>query len=107
MLGVPTVTDRWLQQAVGRQLAAKFELDFEESSYGFRPKKNLHQAVCKALKYRAEREENFLWKFLARSQPAGGGACSKERKLGKPETRTQMAHQKDQPVQSGKPVTKA
>ncbi|WMJ72228.1 group II intron reverse transcriptase/maturase [Cytophagaceae bacterium ABcell3] len=51
MLGVPTVTDRWLQQAVGRQLAAKFELDFEESSYGFRPKKNLHQAVRKALKY--------------------------------------------------------
>jgi RNA-directed DNA polymerase len=51
LLGIPTVTDRWLQQAVGRQLAAKFELDFEETSYGFRPKKNLQQAVRKSLSY--------------------------------------------------------
>jgi group II intron reverse transcriptase/maturase len=46
---VPTVVDRWLQQAVSQQLAIKFELDFEEESYGFRPKKNLHQAVQKSL----------------------------------------------------------
>lgn len=51
MLGVPTVTERWLQQAVSQQLAAKFELDFEEESYGFRPKRRLHQAVQQALKY--------------------------------------------------------
>jgi RNA-directed DNA polymerase len=51
LLGVPTVVDRWLQQAVGQQLAAKFELDFEDESYGFRPKKNLHQAVRKSLAY--------------------------------------------------------
>lgn len=51
LLGVPTVVDRWLQQAVGRQLAAKFELAFEDDSYGFRPQKNLHQAVRKALKH--------------------------------------------------------
>ena len=50
LLGISTVTDRWLQQAVGRQLSAKFELDFDESSYGFRPRRNLHQAVRKALK---------------------------------------------------------
>jgi group II intron reverse transcriptase/maturase len=51
LLGVPTVVDRWLQQAVGRQLAAKFELEFEDESYGFRPQRNLHQAVRKSLKH--------------------------------------------------------
>lgn len=49
LLGVPTVVERWLQQAVSQQLAIKFELDFEEESYGFRPNKNLHQAVQKSL----------------------------------------------------------
>ena len=51
LLGIPTVTDRWLQQAVSQQLAMKFEFDFEEESYGFRPKKNLQQAVLQAQKY--------------------------------------------------------
>lgn len=50
LLGVPTVVDRWLQQAVSQQLATKFEFDFEEESYGFRPRKNLHQAVKQSLK---------------------------------------------------------
>lgn len=50
LLGVPTVVDRWLQQAVSQQLATKFELAFEEESYGFRPEKNLHQAVKQSLK---------------------------------------------------------
>jgi RNA-directed DNA polymerase len=49
LLGVPTVVDRWLQQAVNQQLATRFELEFEEESYGFRPNKNLHQAVQKSL----------------------------------------------------------
>ena len=51
MLGIPTVTDRWLQQAVSQQLAMKFEFDFEDESYGFRPKRNLHQAVLQAQKH--------------------------------------------------------
>ncbi|MBL3658818.1 group II intron reverse transcriptase/maturase [Fulvivirga sp. 2943] len=51
MLGIPTVTDRWLQQAVSQQLAKRFELQFEPYSYGFRPKKNLQQAVLQARKY--------------------------------------------------------
>ncbi|UII32234.1 group II intron reverse transcriptase/maturase [Fulvivirga ulvae] len=50
LLGVPTVVDRWLQQAVNQQLAIRFELDFEAESYGFRPRKNLHQAVTQSLK---------------------------------------------------------
>lgn len=51
VLGIPTVTDRWLQQAVSQQLTMKFEFDFEDESYGFRPKRNLHQAVLQAQKY--------------------------------------------------------
>ena len=48
---MPTVVDRWLQQAVSQQLATKFELEFEPESYGFRPNKNTHQAVQQSLKY--------------------------------------------------------
>ena len=51
LLGVPTVVDRWLQQAVAQQLSMYFELDFEEESYGFRPRKNLQQAVLKSQEY--------------------------------------------------------
>ena len=51
LLGVPTVVDRWLQQAVSQQLATKFELEFEAQSYGFRPNKNIHKAVQQSLKY--------------------------------------------------------
>ncbi|WP_439651861.1 group II intron reverse transcriptase/maturase [Mangrovivirga halotolerans] len=51
LLGVPTVVDRWLQQAVSQQLATKFELTFESESYGFRPQKNTQQAVRQSLKY--------------------------------------------------------
>ncbi|MEO1487750.1 MAG: group II intron reverse transcriptase/maturase [Bacteroidota bacterium] len=51
LLGVPTVVDRWLQQAMSQQLAIHFELDFEGESYGFRPKKNLQQAVLKSQEY--------------------------------------------------------
>lgn len=51
LLGIPTVVDRWLQQAVSQQLSAKFELHFEDNSYGFRPKRSLHQAVRQSRKY--------------------------------------------------------
>lgn len=51
LLGVPTVVDRMLQQAVSQAIAPKFELEFREHSYGFRPKKNAHQAVLQSQKY--------------------------------------------------------
>ena len=50
LLGVPTVVDRVLQQAVSQVLAQKFELDFHPNSYGFRPEKNAHQAILQAKK---------------------------------------------------------
>ena len=51
LLGIPTVRDRMLQQAVLQVVAARFEFEFSDNSYGFRPGKNLHQAVIKGLGY--------------------------------------------------------
>jgi len=50
-LGIPTVVDRVLQQAASQAIAPKFELEFKDHSYGFRPKKSAHQAVLQAKKY--------------------------------------------------------
>jgi RNA-directed DNA polymerase len=44
-LGIPTVTDRVIQQAVAQVLTPLFDPGFSESSYGFRPGRNQHQAV--------------------------------------------------------------
>ena len=51
LLGVSTATDRMLQQAVGQVLAIKFEMEFGDYSYGFRPNRNAQQAVLKAQEY--------------------------------------------------------
>lgn len=51
LLGIPTVIERVLQQAVGQTLAIKFEMEFEDYSYGFRPNRNAQQAVLKAQEY--------------------------------------------------------
>lgn len=51
LLGIPTVVDRWLQQAVSQVLMTKFEYEFESFSYGFRPQKNIQKAVLQAQRY--------------------------------------------------------
>jgi RNA-directed DNA polymerase len=51
LLGIPTVIDRMLQQAVGQILAIKYEMEFEDYSYGFRPNRNAQKAVLKAQDY--------------------------------------------------------
>ncbi len=48
LLGVPTVLDRFLQQAALQVLSPLFEPDFSEHSYGFRPGRSAHQAVLAA-----------------------------------------------------------
>jgi len=50
-LGIPTVIDRFLQQALHQILSPIFEIDFSESSYGFRPGKGAHQAIQRAQQY--------------------------------------------------------
>ena len=49
LLGIPTVTDRLLHQALHQQLSPIFEQDFQRHNYGFRPNRNAHQAVTQAL----------------------------------------------------------
>ena len=53
-LGIPTVIDRLLQQAVHQVISPHFEPDFSESSYGFRPHRSAQQAVLKAREYVSE-----------------------------------------------------
>lgn len=45
MLGIPTVLDRLLQQAISQWLSQFYEHNFSTHSYGFRPNRNTHQAV--------------------------------------------------------------
>lgn len=45
MLGIPTVTDRMIQQAIAEKLSEMYDGGFSESSFGFRPKRSAHQAV--------------------------------------------------------------
>ena len=47
-LGVPTVLDRMIQQAVMQVLQGSWDNTFSESSYGFRPGRSAHQAVARA-----------------------------------------------------------
>jgi len=51
LLGIPTVVDRMVQQATGQVVALKFEMEFDENSYGFRPNRNAQQAVQKSQEY--------------------------------------------------------
>ena len=50
-LGIPSVKDRWLQQAIYQVINPLFEKEFSESSYGFRPGRRCENAVVKALEY--------------------------------------------------------
>jgi retron-type reverse transcriptase len=50
-LGIPTVVDRVIQQAVAQVLSRGYERYFSEYSYGFRPNRDCHMAVGKVLEY--------------------------------------------------------
>ena len=51
LLGIPTVLDRLVQQALHQVLMPIFDPDFSSSSYGFRPGRSAHQAVVAAQKH--------------------------------------------------------
>ena len=53
-LGIPTVVDRLIQQALHQVLQPIFEPTFSEASYGFRPGRNAHQALHQARQYVAQ-----------------------------------------------------
>jgi RNA-directed DNA polymerase len=53
-LGIPTVLDRLIQQAILQVLQSRWDPTFSEHSYGFRPGRSAHQAVAQAQSYVAE-----------------------------------------------------
>jgi RNA-directed DNA polymerase len=53
-LGIPTVLDRFIQQAVMQVLQGRWDPTFSNHSYGFRPGRSAHQAVAQAQQYIAE-----------------------------------------------------
>jgi len=50
-LGIPTVLDRFVQQAILQVLQPRFDPTFSEHSHGFRPGRRAHDAVCEAQRY--------------------------------------------------------
>ena len=58
LLGIPTVLDRFLQQALLQVLSPVFEREFSPHSYGFRPKRSAHQAVRAA---RGHIQDGYAW----------------------------------------------
>jgi RNA-directed DNA polymerase len=50
-LGIPTVLDRFIQQAVMQVLQRRWDRTFSDHSYGFRPRRSAHQAVAQAQQY--------------------------------------------------------
>jgi RNA-directed DNA polymerase len=53
-LGIPSVLDRFIQQAVMQVLQRRWDRTFSDHSYGFRPGRSAHQAVAQAQQYIAE-----------------------------------------------------
>lgn len=58
MLGIPTVTDRLIQQCIHQTLTGIYDPTFDEWSYGFRPKRNAHQAILQAQTFL---NEGYVW----------------------------------------------
>ena len=58
LLGIPTVTDRLIQQAIAQILSKVYDPTFSEFSYGFRPNRSAHDAVRQAKSYI---EEGYRW----------------------------------------------
>jgi RNA-directed DNA polymerase len=66
MLGIPTVKDRLIQQAIAQWMSGFWEPDFHPHSYGFRPGKNAHQAVLQAQTYLNEGKTHVVELDLAK-----------------------------------------
>jgi len=60
LLGIPTVVDRTIQQAIHQVLSPVYEQEFSPYSYGFRPKKSARQAVYQSLSYINEGYQDII-----------------------------------------------
>ncbi|HEX8061176.1 MAG TPA: group II intron reverse transcriptase/maturase [Cyclobacteriaceae bacterium] len=59
-LGIPTVKDRLVQQAIHQILSERYEKIFSENSYGFRPGRSAHQALAQAGRYVSKGQEYVI-----------------------------------------------
>ena len=66
-LGIPTVMDRVIQQAISQVLTPVFDPHFSEYSFGFRPNRSAHQAVRKVEKDIQRRIPLMPWTSILRS----------------------------------------
>lgn len=57
-LGIPTVLDRFIQQAIAQVISVQWEPAFHDQSYGFRPNRNAHHAVWQA---QSHIKEGYNW----------------------------------------------
>ena len=57
-LGIPTVVDRVIQQAIAQVLTPIYEPKFAETSYGFRPRRSAHDAIRKCQEYL---NDGYVW----------------------------------------------
>ena len=57
-LGIPTVIDRLVQQAVAQKLSYSYDGTFSMSSFGFRPTRSAHDAIFKVM---SEAEQGYVW----------------------------------------------
>lgn len=69
-LGIPSVADRVIQQAIAQVLSQIYDASFSDNSYGFRPNRSAHDAIEKVLVYLNEGYESvidldieLLWAF--------------------------------------------
>ena len=80
MLGIPTVQDRVIQQAIAQILVEAYDPHFSNSSYGFRPGRSALEAIEQASRYIKGGEElgggNGLGKVLRHREPHDNGAPS-------------------------------
>ena len=70
-LGIPTVLDRFVQQAVLQVLQRRWDRTFSEHSYGFRPGRSAHQAVAQAQQLYRRGLPLGAWTWIWRSSSIG------------------------------------
>jgi hypothetical protein len=70
-LGIPTVLDRFIQQAVLQVLQPRFDPSFSQHSHGFRPGRRAHDAVVEAQRYIQEGRRWVVDNVYVRSRRAG------------------------------------
>ncbi len=76
-LGIPTVLDRFIQQAILQVLQPIFDPTFSEHSYGFRPGRRAHDAVCQAQRYvQSGPGAGGWWTWIWRSSSTGSTTTS-------------------------------